>query len=189
MLIEDYNKLKSDAAALEYMAKDEKKYADLGFGLQENEDGKIIDSSAANVALQGITYLGYGTDEDGDPKNIASIISRMGNILQNCDADSGAFASDAEREEFYRLAGKFETAAATLNDKHVELDTEAAFLKDNQAQLETASYTLQEQIVGLEDADLADAITSFSWAQYCYNAALKVGNSILSQSLMDYLNN
>ena len=32
--------------------------------------------------------------------------------------------------------------------------------------------------------DLADAITSFSWAQYCYNAALKMGNSILSESLM-----
>ena len=188
MLIKDYNKQKADADALKYMATDERKYADLGFGLQENADGSIIDSSAANVALQGITYLGYGTDEDGDPKNIASLISRMGEILQKCDADSGNFASDADKEEFYRLAEKFEAAAATLNDKHVELDTQAAFLKDNQSQLESISYTLQDQIVGLEDADLADAITSYSWAQYCYNAALKVGNSILSQSLMDYLN-
>ena len=35
---------------------------------------------------------------------------------------------------------------------------------------------------------MVDSITSFIWAQYCYNAALKVGNSVLSESLMDYLN-
>ena len=40
----------------------------------------------------------------------------------------------------------------------------------------------------MEDADPAEAISAFSWAQYCYNSALKVGNSILSESLMDYLN-
>ena len=34
---------------------------------------------------------------------------------------------------------------------------------------------------------MADAISAFLWAQYSYNAALKVGNSILGQSLMDYL--
>ena len=42
--------------------------------------------------------------------------------------------------------------------------------------------------LGIEDVDLADAITSYSWAQYCYNVSIKVGNSILSQSLMDYIN-
>ena len=46
----------------------------------------------------------------------------------------------------------------------------------------------QEQYSNIEDVNMADAITSFIWAEYCYNAALKVGNSILSQSLMDYLN-
>ena len=40
----------------------------------------------------------------------------------------------------------------------------------------------------IEDVNMADAISSFLWAEYCYNAALKVGNSILSQTLMDYLN-
>ena len=46
---------------------------------------------------------------------------------------------------------------------------------------------LNEQILEIEQVDMADAITEFSWAQYCYNAALKVGNSILSQSLIDYM--
>ena len=78
-------------------------------------------------------------------------------------------------------------AATTLTNKHTELDARASFLKSNQEQLQHNSYTLQEQIIDIEDVDPADAITSYSWAQYCYNAALKVGNSILSESLMDFL--
>ena len=35
--------------------------------------------------------------------------------------------------------------------------------------------------------DPADAITSMTWAQYCYSAALRVGQQILGESLLDYL--
>ena len=173
--------------ALKYMA-NERKNADLGFGMQEDENGNIIGSSVANVGLQGITFLGYGKDADGDPKNIVSIADRMGTLLRRCDPDSGDWASTADKEEFSRLAKKFEAAASELTDKHTEMDTQAAFIKSNQEQLKANTGTLQEQFLSIEDVDLAEAITSYSWAQYCYNASLKVGNSILSQSLMDYMN-
>ena len=175
--------------ALNYIANDEKKYADLGLGITEGENGEVVDTSAFNTALQGINFLGYGVDESdahGDPKNIVCIINRMGQILKGCD-EGGNFASADEEAEFKRLFGKFETASSSLTNKHVELDARTAFLKSNQAQLENTTYSLQEQIIGMEDVDPADAITAYSWAQYCYNAALKVGNSILSESLMDYL--
>lgn len=183
----DAKKDTDDLAALEYMVNQEVKYVDVGLGLEEDENGEVLSSSAANVALQGVNFLGYGVDEDGDPRNLASILNRMGTILLNCDSESGAFKNGVEEEEFYRLAGKFDKASALLTDKHVELDGQAEFLQSNQQQLENTAYTLQEQFLGIEDADLADAITAYSWAQYCYNAALKVGNSILSESLMDYL--
>ena len=184
----DYDKQKKEWDALEYMAKGERKNADLGFGMQEDENGNIIGSSVANVGLQGITFLGYGVDKDGDPKNIVSIADRMGTLLRRCDSDSGDWASPEDKEEFSRLAKKFEDAASQLTDKHTEMDTQAAFIKSNQDQLKANTDTLQEQILGIEQVDLADAITSFSWAQYCYNMSIKVGNSILSQSLMDYMN-
>ena len=184
----DYEQAEKDLAALDYLSKSEAKYADLGLGLQEDsETGEVIGSSVFNVALQGINFLGYGVDEDGDPKNIVSIISRMGQILLNCDATTGAFAAGA-RDEFQRLADKFESSAALLQDKHIELDTQADFLKSNQTQLESMAYTLEQQFLGIEDVDPAEAISQLSWAKYCYNTALKVGNGILSQSLMDYIN-
>ena len=184
----DYEQAEKDLASLDYLSKSEVKYADLGLGLQEDgKTGEVIGSSVFNVALQGIIFLGYGVDADGDPKNIVSIISRMGQILLNCDATTGAFA-EGERDEFQRLADKFEASAALLQDKHIELDTQADFLKSNQTQLESMAYTLEQQFLGIEDVDPAEAISQLSWAKYCYNTALKVGNSILSQSLMDYIN-
>ena len=184
----DYEQAEKDLASLDYLSKSEVKYADLGLGLQEDgKTGEVIGSSVFNVALQGINFLGYGVDADGDPKNIVSIISRMGQILLNCDATTGAFA-EGERDEFQRLADKFEASAALLQDKHIELDTQADFLKSNQTQLESMAYTLEQQFLGTEDVDPAEAISQLSWAKYCYNTALKVGNSILSQSLMDYIN-
>lgn len=174
-----------DEAKLKYMSEKEKKFVDIGLGLKE-ENGQLRESSAFNVALQGINFLGYGTDGDGDPKNIVSIMNRMGEILQNCHPETGLFA-DGEEEEFRRLFTKFEDAADILSRKHVEMDTETEFLKSNQLQLEANAYTLQEHFLGIEDVDLAEAITSYSWAQFCYTAALQVGTSILSESLMDYL--
>ena len=188
ILVADYDKQKKEWDALEYMAKGERKNADLGFGMQEDEKGNVISSSVANVGLQGITFLGYGVDKDGDPKNIVSIADRLGTLLRSCDSNSGDWARPEDKEEFSRLAKKFEDAASQLTDKHTEMDTQAAFIKSNQDQLKANTDTLQEQILGIEDVDLADAITSFSWAQYCYNVSIKVGNSILSQSLMDYIN-
>lgn len=182
----DYDQAVEDVAKLEFMSS-EANYVDIGLGFQEDEQGRLISSSGFNMALQGINFLGYGMDEDGDPKNIVSLLREMSNI---CSAyNNGEWNQDVGAyRDLDRLAGKLETASKQLQVMHTDMSAEATFLKDNHAQLEAEQYTLTEQISQLEDVDLADAITAFSWAQYCYNAALKVGNSILSQSLMDYMN-
>lgn len=171
---------------LQYLVKEEKKFADIGLGMEEDANGNLIETSAYNVALHGINFLGYGTNEDGSYNNIVTIIKEMGDILQNCD-ENGYF-QDGDRARFDELFAQFEDSAHALEQKHIEMDTEAEFLKDNQLQLEKQAYTLKEQYILMEDVDQADAITAYSWAQYSYNAALRVGNSILSESLMDYIN-
>lgn len=183
----DYDKAKKNVEALEYMAKDEKKFADLGLGLQEDENGNLIQDSAFNMAIQGIDFLGYGKDADGDPKNVVSLLKEISGILKDCDDNSGKF-KPGERETLERLAVKLKDANANLTRKHTELDTRKKFLDSNQKLLEENAYTLEMQWSNREDVDMADAISAFIWAKYCYDSSLKVGNSILSQSLMDYIN-
>ena len=111
----------------------------------------------------------------------------MGRLLSQCDENDGAWAEESHGEDFQRLLGKLNLSATELKKNHVQLTTKADYLSKNQALLEDTAYTLNEQILDIEQCDLADAITSFSWAQYCYNAALKMGNSVLGDSLMDYI--
>lgn len=179
-----------DLASLDYISKNESRYVDVGIGLTEDENDQLIQSSAFDSVLQGIGVLGYGTAEvDGEtvPNNIASIIYKMGHILTQCDSESGEWATPDDQEEFLALMKHFDDSSSDLKKYHVDMSTKADYLKNNQSVLENTAYTLNEQILAVEQCDLADAITSFSWAQYCYNAALKMGNSILSESLMDYM--
>ena len=53
--------------------------------------------------------------------------------------------------------------------------------------LETDKLNLATQLDNVVNIDMADAITQYSWAQYAYNAALKVGTSILSPSFIDFM--
>lgn len=177
----------ADTTKLDYFSNSEKKYVDLGLGY-DMMDGKVESSTVFNQSLQGVDYLGgYGTDKDGDPKNVVSIMNRMGEILQNCDPNNGSWANDAEKEEFYRLCDKFEAASARVKEKFTELSTQATFLDNNQEQLTTTAKSLNEQIEALDYANNAESISEFIWAKYCYDTSLKVGNSVLGQSLMDYL--
>lgn len=172
-----------NAAKLETLIK-EKQFVDIGLGFQE-ENGNLIESSAFNAALQGITFLGYGVDKDGDPKNVYSIVQRLKEISES--VEDGTDWPKSVYDEFHGLVQKLEKAASEHKTQFTNFDAGTTKLQTNLKLLEDNHYNLQEQYSEMEDVDMADAITSFIWAQYCYNAALKVGNSILSESLMDYL--
>ena len=185
MTTKDYDAACKDAEKLKYLA-NEKNYVDIGLGFKEDENGNLLDSSGFNAALPGISFLGYGVDEDGDPKNIYSIVQRLTEISDS--VPEGGKWTDDVYDEFDRLVGKLETACSSFKTEFTNLAAGTTKL-DNQEQLLVDNFdNLQEQYAALEDVDMVDSITSFIWAEYCYNAALKVGNSILSESLMDYLN-
>lgn len=175
---EDYEKLQQ-------MMK-ETTYVDLGMGLQEDAAGNIISTSAFNSALSGLSITGFGVDEEGLPNNVVSIVKELGDILGRCD-DNGNWASTEDQERAVALQKKLDTSLGDITSQHTELSTKVSFLNTNEERLKSTADTLNTQIVGVENVDMADAITAMSYAQYCYNAALRVGTNILSQSLIDYM--
>ena len=168
-------------ATLEKMA-NETTYVDIGLGMKER-DGELVTGSAFNSAISGLNFLGYGKDN-----NLVMVIHELGTIFSNADPDSGAYANGASDEKrVAQLLSKLQSAVHSAQDQHTQLAADAKYLNTNLDQLETVKNELDQQIVDIEDLDMAEAITNMTWAQYCYNAALRIGTNILSQSLIDYM--
>ena len=169
------------------MMTNEKSYVDIGLGLQEDGDGNLIDSSAFNSAMYGLNVLNYGRDEDGDPKNLAVLMRDLGKLFLSAD-DKGNYPEEGDEEKAFRLADKLRAAISFTQKEHVRMSADSAYLQTNMDQLTDTRYTLNEEIDDLEQQDPANAIMDMYWAQYCYQASLRIGNDLLSQSLFDYMN-
>lgn len=173
-----------------YDAINDSLYVDIGLGFQEVDVGEIIPSSAYDSALNGLDFLGYGTEDgtpDGTPNNIVSIMWQMGEIFEGYDIDTQTW-NNGTREDAQALMEKLEGAADNLNEMYTKLDADTKYLNTNLGRLTTTKDNLNNQIVNIEDVDPAQAIMDLVWAQQAYNAALKIGTSIIPQSLLDYMN-
>lgn len=160
-------------------------YVDIGLGFKE-ENGEVVPTSAYDTCLHGPEILGWGVDEDGDPKNIVSLMWELGKIAQRCNAEDGKFApGDEERANV--LCDKLKTSLDKVSEQHVKLTAETKYLYSNVEILTNARDALDSQRAEIEQVKPALAIEEMSWANYAYNAALKIGNTILSQSLIDYM--
>ena len=126
------------------------------------------------------------------------MLFRSGQIFSRCTTNEGdyatdgktlneSYATDDDYQTMLKLMDKYKQCMSDFNNSYTELDSKATYLRTNLERLETEKVTLNEQILDVEQIDLADAITAFSWDQFCYNSALKVGNQLLSQSLLDYM--
>lgn len=201
----EYYKDQSDLAKLKKMS-DEEMYIDLGMGAKENAPNDPILGSYFNNALSGINFIGYGVDKsDGfdDAGNYAIMLKELADVFDTWDEDadpqgynpalakegSSAYGMTADELEAkaFRMLDKLKAGQEDLTEEWVNMDAQSKFLLTNKERLETQQKNINEEILDVEQIDLAQAITQFSWDQYCYNAALKVGNQLLSQSLIDYM--
>lgn len=171
---EEYTKLQNLA--------DEATYIDIGLGMQEDENGELITGSAFNSSISGLKFLGYGKDQ-----NLAEVVRELGEIFQRADPDTGYYADTDDADRASELLDKLHDAVGASQRQHVQLEADAKYLNTNLDQLKTNKDQLNTQINDTERMDMADAITQMTWAKYCYDAALRIGTNILSQSLLDYM--
>ena len=195
MWAEYYND-QGDLARLERMM-DEEQNVDMGMGLEE-KDGKLVKGTAFNRALPAIQMLGYGVDENGDPNNVVLVMKRLGEIFADCDYETGDFDKEHPgenteraqtlRAEANRLMTKLSLGLDNCISQYGGITTKAQYLEENQDRMKLQGDYLNEDRESIENYDPAEAISNFMYDYYCYNAALKVGTQLLSQSLIDYMN-
>jgi len=212
--IDRYND-QADVKRLDEMAKEEM-YIDLGMGAAESKPNSPVKGTYFNSALSGLNFTDYSVDADGDPKNLALIMQELADVFDNWDEDGQKYIPDQYKdmsytefqdkmehdvefadeinkfhEEYqakaYRLMDKLKAGQEHTTEMWVELNANSVYLQTAEKQLTIQKSDLNTQILDIEQVDLADAITTFSWQQYCYNSALKIGNQLLSQTLIDYM--
>ena len=164
-------------------------YVDIGIGFELDRDDNVFPSTAFDSAISGADFIGgAGLDEDGDPKNIVSIMLRLSEVFKGYDQENKTWSDAGDKEDAERLMGKLTKAQSALSNQHVNLETKAEYLETNQSQLESSFDALNTELNSIERVDRVEAILTLSAAQTSYNAALQVGANVIPQSLMDYLN-
>lgn len=153
-------------------------FVDLGMGLSLDEIDRVVPSSAFDMSLPGINAIGFGKDKDGDNINAITMVGQMADLLEADDFDADAYSN---------LMLKFDDASSRILDSVTELGVKSEFLGTTKERLEDEEVSIQEQMKNVEGVDMAAAITDYMWNQYAYNAALKVGTSILSSSFIDFM--
>lgn len=164
---------------------DENVYVDIGLGFSLNENQQVIPSTAFDSCISGIEIMGYGKDENGNPNNMISIISQLGQIYSQADED-GKLPDDLGTKAD-QLFDKMQDTFTNVNTQWATITSRAEFLQSNDKRLVDTGDNLTEQFTSVDKTDMADALTAFAYAQYTYNAALRVGNEVLSQSFIDYM--
>lgn len=167
----------ADEAALKKLSM-EHTYVDLGMGLTLDAIDRVVPSSAFDTALPGINAIGYGKDNDGMSNNAVVLAGQLADMLEKEPFDANGYD---------KLIAKFDTVSTRIMNNVTELGVKTDFLTTTKDRLENTELSLQKQMSTVEGIDMAEGITDYMWNQYAYNAALKVGTSILSPSFIDFM--
>lgn len=171
--VSDTNKL----AELGALAK-ETHYIDAGFGLKLNDTGDVEAGTALNISYPAIDFIGFGKNADGTDNNLITIIGKLANEFEKSELDQDAIK---------KLTDAFTVSRNKVIDKITSIGTTSNFLATTEQRLIDSRLNLNEKIVSVENVDMEQAISNYEWAKFAYNAALKVGTSILQPSFIDFM--
>lgn len=156
---------------------DEKLYLDTGFGLQM-KDGQVVAGTALNVSYPAINVIGFGKNADGTPNNMISLLKQLSEELTQDTLNT---------TEVDKLRGAFTKAKDKVVNHWTAIGTMDKFLQTTEDRLIDNRINLNTKIVDIEKVNMEEAISEFEFAKYAYNAALKVGMSILQPSFIDFM--
>lgn len=153
-------------------------YVDIGFGLSFDQQDNIVPSTAYNMALSGLNLVGFGQTADGTEKNLVVLMGQMADELDS---------PDFNQENYEKLWDQFQEGSSELIDVNAKIGIRSKSLETTKTRLSDMDLAMTEQLDALVNVDPAEAIMNYSYAQYTYNSALKIGAGILGQSLLDFM--
>ncbi len=165
------------AVDLNALAK-EQVFVDLGLGLKFDSAGKLVEQSAFDISLPGISFLGFGETSDGTPKNIHAL---LGDIAKKLEDPSYTF--DGIKADLDMFGERYQNLLKGIT----EFGTKSNFLSYTQTRLEEAELNINERVSEIEYVDIETAIMDYKMQQYAYQAALKMGVQVIQPSFLDFM--
>lgn len=149
---------------------------DIGLGIQYDENGNVVPGTGFDAAINGIEILGYGTDENGMPNNLYSL---LGDIADDLRA--------GETENMAAYMDKLEECEDKIITAYAHLGNQMAFLEFQGAQLQTQAEVLLGVQADLEYEDPVKSIMMYKSQEVAYQACLAMGPMIFQPTLLDYV--
>jgi len=164
----------------------DKMYVDIGLGVSFDEiSGDVNPSSVFNYSFPGLSFMGMGVDSTvisgEDVSN--NLYDLLGRIATEFEKDDAVYSSD----NVSGLYGLFKDNSLKAYQTTTEIGAKTQYLEFMTSRYETQNFNLQERQVEVEGVDAAYTYIAFQSQKVAYQAALQMGQSVVQQSVFDYM--
>lgn len=162
---------------------DDALYLDIGLGVKF-EAGVVDSNSVFEYSMPGINFTGYGeknlTSGETVSNNIYDLIGRIATEFEKTEADY----SSKDADELY---GLLKNSVQKTFQATTEVGARSNYLEFMTNRYETQELNLQQRQTEVEGIDAAYVYIQFQSQKVAYQAALQMGQSVVQQSVFDYM--
>lgn len=161
-------------------------YVDIGLGVTFDEtSGDVNRNSVFNYSIPGINFVGNGTDSsvisgENVSNNLYDLIGRIADEFEKA-------GTDYSYDKANSLYGMYQINMQKTYQSTTQIGAQTNYLKFMTSRYETQTYNLQERQTQVEGVDAAYTYISFQSQKVAYQAALQMGQSVVQQSVFDYM--
>lgn len=167
--------------------KEDSLYVDIGLGVSFDQGtGEVDRNTVFNYSLPGIQFIGNGTNSTKIPGETVSnnLYDLLGRIATEFEKPDGEYTFD----KVDTLYGFFKENSLKTYQATTEIGAKTKYLEFMTSRYETQNFNLQERQTTVEGVDAAYTYIAFQSQKVAYQAALQMGQSVVQQSVFDYMN-
>ncbi|MBC3805015.1 hypothetical protein GH808_11290 [Acetobacterium fimetarium] len=175
----------TDATTIKKLQQDSL-YVDIGLGVSVDPITKEIDRNTVfEYSIPGISFAGNGTTtlKDGTvaSNNTYNLIGQIAEALE-----TGGNSTDMT-DKIEALFGHLQESTQKVYQKTTEIGAKTNYLDFMTERYETQDYNMEERQTQVEGVDAAAVYIDFQTQKVAYQAALQMGQSVIQQSVFDYM--
>lgn len=183
--LDDLNEDTPEEKELVASLKQDSLYVDIGLGVSFETNGEVDRNTVFNYSFPGIRFVGNGTDSTKIPGESVSnnLYDLLGRIATEFEKPEGEYSFDKADT----LYGFFKENSLKTYQATTEIGAKTQYLEFMTSRYETQNFNLQERQTTVEGVDAAYTYIAFQSQKVAYQAALQMGQSVVQQSVFDYM--